>query len=460
MDYLQFLNSDSIRDYLHEIKFIPNSEEKLFIVDNCLEITLEDKISALEKLKKEMGKKDTVRIHDFPRIYTFSATKFIDRLIKKYITLVENFKDDSGDCVYELKVSEEYQNCYYDEKFFYSYGDFLFYKNNLTETDQKSNTFRLKKIYLNSINNDACGGETFISAIYSGEFKLMDIKCSGFSDEKYKVSSDNLICCIPLPFKSGDIIVRKKNLFNRTASGSFCPLYTPCVFTKACPTSYDDVKTMDASDLILYTWYRDNSTGLVKHDHFEHRYDFEFLKDKLSSKDKILYSVSAFLKKTIDEEPLVLTALYHQVNNRILEQMNEREDLLLNYIYSDNEKKVLLRQQYAKNKDMLKSFDASDDSIKIWLDDLRNPPSGYYHCHSVNEVIKKIRKCEQSHVIIEELNLDHDLGDFASDGGDTTKLLDFLVQRQTFYRITLHTANPVGRNKMQRIIDRYWHTFS
>ena len=140
--------------------------------------------------------------------------------------------------------------------------------------------------------------------------------------------------------------------------------------------------------------------------------------------------------------------------------MNEREDLLLNYIYSDNEKKVLLRQQYAKNKDMLKSFDASDDSIKIWLDDLRNPPSGYYHCHSVNEVIKKIRKCEQSHVIIEELNLDHDLGDFASDGGDTTKLLDFLVQRQTFYRITLHTANPVGRNKMQRIIDRYWHTFS
>ena len=59
-------------------------------------------------------------------------------------------------------------------------------------------------------------------------------------------------------------------------------------------------------------------------------------------------------------------------------------------------------------------------------------------------------------VAVEELNLDHDLGDYAADGGDAIKVLDFLAERETFYKIVIHTANPVGRQNMQRMIDRYW----
>lgn len=51
-----------------------------------------------------------------------------------------------------------------------------------------------------------------------------------------------------------------------------------------------------------------------------------------------------------------------------------------------------------------------DMHIKIWLDDLREAPEGYCHCHSVNETIRKIIECEKKYVVIDEIDCDHDLG--------------------------------------------------
>lgn len=94
--------------------------------------------------------------------------------------------------------------------------------------------------------------------------------------------------------------------------------------------------------------------------------------------------------------------------------------------------------------------------MKIWLDDIRTAPQGYECVKSVNQAKRLIENSEQNNIKIEILDLDHDLGDFASDGGDGIKLLDWLVERQTFYPINLHTANPVGKDNMQRMIERYW----
>ena len=94
--------------------------------------------------------------------------------------------------------------------------------------------------------------------------------------------------------------------------------------------------------------------------------------------------------------------------------------------------------------------------MKIWLDDIRPAPDGFVPVHSVNEAINVIRQAEADGVMIELISCDHDLGDFAFDGGDGIKLLDWLCERQTFYPINLHTANPVGRDNMARLINRYW----
>ena len=94
--------------------------------------------------------------------------------------------------------------------------------------------------------------------------------------------------------------------------------------------------------------------------------------------------------------------------------------------------------------------------VKIWLDDIRPAPEGYYHCHSVGETKRTILKCEENGRTIGIINCDHDLGDFAKDGGDGIKLLDWLAERNRLYPIEIHTMNPVGRENMQRVLKRYW----
>ncbi len=94
--------------------------------------------------------------------------------------------------------------------------------------------------------------------------------------------------------------------------------------------------------------------------------------------------------------------------------------------------------------------------MKIWLDDVRQVPDGYVWTRSVNETIRLIENAEAVGEEIDLLDLDHDLGDYAPDGGDAIKLLDYLVEHEKFYPIKLHTANPVGRENMERMIRRYW----
>ena len=90
------------------------------------------------------------------------------------------------------------------------------------------------------------------------------------------------------------------------------------------------------------------------------------------------------------------------------------------------------------------------------MDDIRPVPDGYEGTKSVNETISLIKEIETEGGIIELIDLDHDLGDYAQYGGDAINILDFLVERETFYPIAIHTANPVGRANMERVIERYW----
>ena len=94
--------------------------------------------------------------------------------------------------------------------------------------------------------------------------------------------------------------------------------------------------------------------------------------------------------------------------------------------------------------------------VKIWLDDIRDAPSGYIHVRSVNDAKLIINRfIERGYEM--ELDLDHDLGDYANDGGDGICLVCWLAENKIYPTIKVHTMNPVGRENMQAIIDRYWH---
>jgi hypothetical protein len=78
---------------------------------------------------------------------------------------------------------------------------------------------------------------------------------------------------------------------------------------------------------------------------------------------------------------------------------------------------------------------------------------------SVNKAKKEIMRMENfakwdKSFAIELLDLDHDLGDYSTDGGDGVKLLDWLEETGRNYPICIHSMNVVGAANMRAIIRR------
>lgn len=92
--------------------------------------------------------------------------------------------------------------------------------------------------------------------------------------------------------------------------------------------------------------------------------------------------------------------------------------------------------------------------MKIWVDDIRLAPEGYYWAKSVGIAKAMIQLAEECLREIKLIDLDHDAGDYAADGGDYIKLLDWLEETNRNYPIRIHSANPVGVENMRRIIER------
>lgn len=93
--------------------------------------------------------------------------------------------------------------------------------------------------------------------------------------------------------------------------------------------------------------------------------------------------------------------------------------------------------------------------MKLWLDDVRPAPEGYWLAESVNSAKLAIQIVEDSNSLtVELIDLDHDAGDYANDGGDYIKLLDWLEETGRNYPIRIHSMNPVGCANMRRIIER------
>ena len=96
--------------------------------------------------------------------------------------------------------------------------------------------------------------------------------------------------------------------------------------------------------------------------------------------------------------------------------------------------------------------------MKLWIDDVRPAPDGYVWVKSVEDAKAAIHYYERTmaddNIIID---LDHDAGDYAVDGGDYIKLLDWLEAKgivDTGYSFHIHSMNVVGIQNMRAIIQK------
>ena len=97
--------------------------------------------------------------------------------------------------------------------------------------------------------------------------------------------------------------------------------------------------------------------------------------------------------------------------------------------------------------------------MKLWIDDVRPIPEGiYWIARSVNEAKHFIQQFESGDFAsfgkFELIDIDHDAGDYVSDGGDYIKLLDWLEETGRNYPIRIHSMNPVGIANMRTVIHR------
>ena len=112
--------------------------------------------------------------------------------------------------------------------------------------------------------------------------------------------------------------------------------------------------------------------------------------------------------------------------------------------------------------------------MKLWIDDVRPAPEGYYWVKTVESAISEIKQhnresdwnwqqyilgyidretFERRHQIwsIEVVSCDNDLGENEAEG---YKLLDWFEVTGRNYPIHIHTDNPVARERMRAIIQR------
>lgn len=99
--------------------------------------------------------------------------------------------------------------------------------------------------------------------------------------------------------------------------------------------------------------------------------------------------------------------------------------------------------------------------MKLWVDDVRPAPDGYVLVQTVNDAKELIQSRENLVIMtncqnlgIKLIDIDHDAGDCADDGGDYINLLNWLEETNRNYPIRIHSMNPVGVENMRRIIQR------
>ena len=86
--------------------------------------------------------------------------------------------------------------------------------------------------------------------------------------------------------------------------------------------------------------------------------------------------------------------------------------------------------------------------MKLWVDDLRNPPGGWAWAKTSQEAIDYLNQS-----IVTEMSLDHDLG-----GDDTSRRVVLAMCEGTVEwpdDVRVHSANPVGVEWLEGMIDRY-----
>ena len=97
--------------------------------------------------------------------------------------------------------------------------------------------------------------------------------------------------------------------------------------------------------------------------------------------------------------------------------------------------------------------------MKLWIDDMRPAPDdSYATIYSVNTAKMVVQLIEDTGIggdrTIDLIDVDHDAGEFESDGGHYIKFIEWLEETGRNYPIHIHSDNQINLLWMREIIER------
>jgi hypothetical protein len=90
--------------------------------------------------------------------------------------------------------------------------------------------------------------------------------------------------------------------------------------------------------------------------------------------------------------------------------------------------------------------------VKLFVDDLRDPPEGWEVARTSREAVALLKSGQ-----VTELSLEHDFHKHDFHSGNTTRpIVIWMIIHDVWPEIVrCHTTNPVGREWIERMISRY-----
>lgn len=434
MDILRFINSKDIRAHLERIGYKFDPLKAAWLIYQCRNATIAEKHAAWNELIEKMpdrkieARRNTVpqeSLHAFLKLYMALEDKYIaDFCDEKH---ADAFDDDKP-FVYKYRFTCGDGTRYDSDTVFSRFGvlqDF--------EAEPWEDVVSVECTKMQIDKPDKYPNAAYLTP----SFDILRIDPGHIDDDDerdiYWGVFDGMWFDFPTPFKKGDIVWNPNKPKESCEGGPFVVTAVCLEGIKSSKAKENCRKNGDFSDMCADGFFL-NKDGSIYGETVWNYMDLEFYDKELSGTEKTLIALRNFIKGSID--PALFARAYHRI---------------ITAGYADES----TPRDYTECGLRLAGL-SEPEHIKIWLDDIREAPEGYFHCHSVNEAVKKIVKCEEEHTVIDVIDCDHDLGDYARDGGDGIKLIDWLAERGTHYPIALHTMNPVGRENMQREIDRYW----
>lgn len=278
-DYIKYVRSRDIREYLYEINYELSELEAFYIVDSCTHITFDKKLKLLEQLHSD-GKDTELNIINY-------------RDIRSLKSLLQSVIAGRMKSLSEFKISLEHQAIFkvchraksYPRKNSYLYIEDGYYQElDAALSAVKAEDYdyiRVEKIKLGTLPPHS--EPVLATAYFNKNRELLEID----DNSNYYPSYQDVCINIPVPFYKGDILIFTDNFRDEDKSYNF--IYDSCSFQEKNIKSGSDFSD---NTLLIYKI----ALGYPFLDTSFNMFDYEYSRNYLQDDELKLKPFSLFLK--------------------------------------------------------------------------------------------------------------------------------------------------------------------